>query len=397
MYKIDSLDHYGRGISKLNNKIVFVENALPSEIVELEIKKNRKRYLEGNVLKYIEISKDRVKPECPFYEYCGGCQIMHLNYENQLKFKQGKIENIISKYLETNTNINNIIGCDNKLNYRNKTTFQVKECIGLYKKSSYEIIEIDKCIISNSLINKSIKYLKKLDLSKISKITCRASNELMIIIETTDKDLNIEILKDIAQSIYLKIDSKYMHVFGNKYIYETLGKYKFTISPNSFFQINTNTCYKLYSKIKEYVGINKKILDLYCGTGSIGIFINENNTVLGIEINESAINDAIENKKINNLENINFICDDSGKALSKIDFNPDIIIVDPPRSGLNKETLENVLNMRPAKIIYVSCDPMTLTRDLNELSKFYIIKEITPFDMFPNTYHIESICLLERK
>lgn len=398
MIKVDKLDHYGRGIAKLDNKTVFIENALPNEIVEIKIDKENKNYINASVLKYIEKSKTRIEPKCPYYDFCGGCNIMHLPYKDQLKFKQEKIENIIKKYLKIETKINNIIGSDTNEFYRNKVTFQVKENIGFYQKNTYDLINIDSCIISNELINKSIRYIKELNLKEINKIICRTgSNELMIIIETKNSNLNINPIKDIANSIYLKIDNKYIHAFGNKNIYENLENYKIKISPESFFQININTCLKLYNKIKEYVGENKNIIDLYCGTGSIGLFVNNNNNVIGIEINESAIKDAEENKKINNISNIRFLCGDSGKKLKDLKFNPDMIIVDPPRSGLNKETIHNILNYESNEIIYVSCDSMTLVRDLNILKEYYEIKEITPFDMFPNTHHIENIAYLIKK
>lgn len=396
MIKIDSLDHYGRGISKIDGKIIFVENALPDEIVEVKIVKNKKNYVEGTPYKYINKSKKRINIDCPYFDYCGGCNIRHMSYNDQLDFKQNKIKNIIKKYINENIKINNIISSDKINYYRNKVTFQVKNKLGFYKNNTYEIIPIENCLISDKLINNSIKYLKKLDLNKINKIICRTgSNELMIIIETNDKKLDITPLHQIAHSIYLKVNNTYIHVFGNKNIYEFIGNYKFIISPDSFFQINLGTCFKLYKKIKDYVGKNNKVLDLYCGTGSIGIFINQDNQVIGIEINESASKDALFNKKINNIDNINFLCGDSGKKLKDINFKPDIVIVDPPRSGLNKETINNILNFNAKKIIYVSCDPMTLTRDLNILKHTYNIKEITPFDMFPNTHHIECIALLE--
>ena len=398
MIEINSLDHEGRGIGKLNNKIVFVENALPSEIVDIRIINEKKNYIEANVSSYIKKSNIRIKPQCPFYEYCGGCDIMHISYSDQLKFKKDKIRNIIDKYLNKDIRVNNIVKSDTELFYRNKTTFQVKNNIGLYKKNSYEIIPIDKCIITNNKINDAIEYLKKLDLKYINKIICKTNGyDLMIIIETNNKDLNINPIKDIATSIYLKIKNEYILVYGNKNIYYTLDNYKYVVSPDSFFQVNNSTCLKLYNKIKNYVGTNKNILDLYCGTGSIGIFISEDNNVIGIEINESAIKDANINKEINNIDNIKFICGDSGKKINNLIFNPDIIIVDPPRSGLNNETINNILKFKAKEIIYVSCDPMTLIRDLRIFNEYYDILEITPFDMFPNTKHIETITHLKRK
>lgn len=398
MLKIEKLDHYGRGIAKLENKTVFVENALPDEIVEINIIKDKKNYIEANVLKYIKKSNSRIEPKCPYYDFCGGCNIMHLPYEDQLKFKQNKIENIIKKYLNNEVTVNDIVSPDKIDFYRNKTTFQVQEKIGFYKKNTYDIINIDSCIISDKLINNSIKFLKRLNLKEITKITCRTGlNKLMIIIETQNKNLNITPLKEIAHSIYLKINNEYIHKFGNENIYEQLGNYKFKISPDSFFQVNIDTCLKLYNKVKEYIKNNKNVIDLYCGTGSIGIFVSDNNNVIGIEINEYAIKDALDNKTLNDIKNIDFICGDSGKKLKDLNFKPDVIIVDPPRSGLNKETINNILKFDSKEIIYVSCDPMTLVRDLNILKEYYNIKEITPFDMFPNTYHVETIAHLTKK
>lgn len=398
MIKINSLDHFGRGISKIDNKIIFVENAIPNEEVEINIINNKKKYIEAEVNKYINISKERIDPKCPYYDICGGCNIMHLNYKSQLTFKNNKIKNIVSKYLNGNIKINNIIASKEQFFYRNKATFQINKKIGLYKKESYEIVNIDKCYICNKLINDSIPYLNKLDLTNISKIICRvANNSLMIIIESNKKDIDINILKDIANSIYIKCNNNYKLVYGDKYIYENIDKYKFAISPDSFFQINIDVCKKLYSKVKEYVGINKNVIDLYCGTGTIGICSSEKNNVLGIEINKYAIEDANINKKINNIENIKFICNDSGKGIKNTDFNIDTIIVDPPRNGLNKETINNIINTKVKNIIYISCDPMTLVRDLKILSENYKILEITPFDMFPNTYHVENVVILKIK
>ena len=182
-------------------------------------------------------------------------------------------------------------------------------------------------------------------------------------------------------------------MYGDKTITEELENFKYIISPKSFFQVNKNICLKLYKKIRDYVGENSNILDLYCGCGSIGIFVSKNNNVLGVEINKSAINDANKNKKLNNLENVHFICGDSS---IKNNFKSNIVIVDPPRSGLNDKTIKKIKNLSPKKLIYVSCDPMTLVRDLNKLDQFNII-EITPFDMFPHTKHVECLCYLELK
>ena len=395
MLKIDSLDHKGRGIARENNKIVFVENALPYEIVEIKVLKDKKKYKEADVFRYIKKSNKRIKPLCPYYNFCGGCNIMHIDYTEQLNFKQEKVLNIFQKYLK-GVKVSKIIKSDKNINYRDKVTFQINNNFGFYSKNSHDVVDIDNCIISDELINKSIKYIKQINLSEVNKVVCRVGlNELMIIIYTNNRDLNIDPLKYIASSIYLNIDNEYINVYGSKYIYEKLDRYKFAISPDSFFQVNRNTCLKLYKKIKKYVGINKNILDLYCGTGSIGIFVSENNHVTGIEINKFAVDDANKNKEINNLNNINFICGSSKSTLKNIKIKPDVVIIDPPRSGLDKDEINNIIKLNPKQIIYVSCDPMTMARDLNIFKTKYDIEEITPFDMFPNTYHVECLAVLK--
>lgn len=246
MIEITSLDHNGKGIGRLNNKIVFVENALPKEIVEINITNEKKNFLEANVKSFIKKSDIRIESRCPFFLNCGGCDLLHLNYESSLDFKQDKIENIVNRYLKTNIKINKIIKCDNNFYYRNKTTFHVKEKIGFYKNKTYDIIPIDNCLISSKLINNCIKYLQMLELKLITKITCRSSeNELMIIIETNSKNIDISPLKEIANSIYIKNNNNYKLIYGQKYITEKIGNYKYLVSPNSFFQVNINTCFKL--------------------------------------------------------------------------------------------------------------------------------------------------------
>ena len=397
MINIEKFDHEGRGIGFINNKVVFVEKALPGEIVDIKIIKDNKKYLIAKVNKLIKKSSSRINSECPYFEKCGGCDLLHMNYDLQLRFKENKIKNILHKNLIENVKINNIIPSKNIFFYRNKVVFHVNNDIGFFNKNSNELIKIDNCICVDKLINKEIINFKKLDLSKIKDITCRVgNNKIMVIINTTNYNLDITPILHI-NCIYLKINNKYILKSSEKYIYQNINNYIFKISPDAFFQINNAITKELYNKIKDYIGENKKVIDLYCGTGSIGIYVSKNNEVLGIEINESAIIDAKENKKLNNIKNIDFICSDSSKIIDYKRFNPDTIIIDPPRAGLNKKTIENILDINPKQIIYVSCNPITLVRDLKILKERYSITEITPFDMFPNTKHVETLCVLERK
>lgn len=366
-HKIIGLDHFGRGIIKDDGKTIFVENALIGEIVNIEIIKDKKKYSEAKVTKYVEKSPNRVIPPCPYYSECGGCDIMHMNYEEQLKFKENKIKEIMNKF-KINTTIKPIISTE-QFNYRNKITLQNKGKLGFYKKGSYDIVEIDKCLIAKDQINKAIPNLDRN--KKVDKIVIRSGKELMISYNGRENPICDEI-----------------------------GNFTFQISPTAFFQVNSEGTVKLYNKILEYADLkgNENVLDLYCGIGTIGIYLSQYcRRILGVEINEEAVKDANINKEINRISNIMFKTGSVDKIITDLCFNPDIVIVDPPRSGLDNITIQKLKEFASSKIIYVSCDPVTLARDLNNLSDKYIIKEITPVDMFPNTHHVESICLLELK
>ena len=390
MIEILKLDHQGRGIGKINNKIIFIKNALPKELVEVKIIKDKKNYQEGIVTNYIKKSDKRINPKCPYYEQCGGCNLMHLNYQDQIKYKQEKIENIIHKYVDKFIKVNKIIPCENIYNYRNKITFHVNNKIGLYEDNTNNIIEIDKCLLADNKINKILKELKTLKLNK-DEITVRSSyNDSLIYYKNKDNLININCNNIINNNTIIK---------GNNYIIEKLKDFKFIISPTSFFQVNTKQTIILYDLIKELAKPNKNdiLLDLYCGTGTIGLYLSkESKEILGIELNKEAIIDANKNKLLNNINNAKFIAGDAKEIIKKLKYKPDIIIVDPPRSGLYKGMIKDLINFKANKIIYVSCDPITLSRDLQELKEQYIIKEIQPVDLFPNTYHIEDIVLLEK-
>ena len=387
--EIINLDHFGRGIAK-KDKPIFIDNALIGEVVEIEITKDKKKYSEGKVINYIKKSSLRVKSDCPYYDKCGGCDLLHLSYEEQLKYKENKVKEIVKKFSG--------LECVNKIvlsvqyNYRNKVTLHVNKLVGYYQKKSYDIIAIDKCLIADNKINNVIKKLNNIDLNTISKIMIRVSSkEVMLVIEGGSLDINSfeEVNTIIVDNNVLK---------GKGYIIEEINNLKFVISPNSFFQVNITGMINIYNQVLKYVDNNTNVLDLYCGTGTIGIYLaNKVNQVVGIEINESAIKDALLNKKINNLNNIDFKLGDVGTILDNQDFKVDCIVVDPPRAGLDNLAIKNILRINSQKLIYVSCDPVTLARDLNLLSNNYNIMEITPFDMFSNTYHVENVALLIKK
>lgn len=394
--KVEDINHQGYGIIRVNNRVVFVKDVIPGDIVDIEIIKNYKNYSLAEVVNFISRSSEHDSVKCKYYGLCGGCQISHIKHDSQLDFKRNKVKNIFDKYL--GVDINPEIISVNSYNYRNKVVFHVEDNrIGFYREGTNKLITVDKCLLLDDRINELIKLFYKLDLTYIEKIMVRTtSREVMVVFYGyIDK---IDILKDKVDSIILiNIKEKLLH--GKSYIKEQINDLKFIISYDSFFQVNTDAMIKLYDKVVEYANPTKEdsVLDLYCGTGTIGIYLSKYcKEVLGIEIVENAIRDANINKELNNASNVSFVCGDVGKIINN-SYKQDILVVDPPRNGLDKKTRKVILDNEYNKIVYVSCDPMTLVRDLRELSLKYDIKDITLVDMFPNTYHVESVVLLELK
>lgn len=394
--KIEKLDNLGRGIAYINNKICFIENALTNEIVDVEITKENKKYLEAKVINYIEKSPLRIEEECPYSSICGGCNLNHMCYNDENKFKTKKVKDLINKYGNINPNlVENIIYNDRNY-YRNKIILHGKnQELGLYKKESNEIIPIKECLLVNPKINEIISILNNIN-KNIEEVIIKTSNDNSnVMVSITGEVTSIDELINICN--VLIINDKYYT--NDKVILTSIGNKKYFESINSFFQVNNSLTKDLYNEVlinvkdKNY----KKVLDLYCGTGTIGIYIKDHvDSVIGIDYNKSNIEDAIKNVELNNLDNIEFICD---KVENRIDEFKDIdlVIVDPPRAGLDPKTKDYLKKINSNEIIYVSCDPMTLARDIKDLSDTYKSKYIKPFNMFPRTYHCESIAVLERK
>ncbi len=397
--KIEKLDYYGRGISRSSGKVYFIENALKDEDVSITLLKEKKKYCEAKLKKISNISKDRTEAKCKYYNICGGCQLMHIKEEKQEEFKKEKVEEILKKFLNYNKDVNDIVFSKN-FNYRNKVVLHIKDNkLGFYKNKTNELIEIDKCLLLNPVINDLISYLKKyIELKDIEKITIKVgnkTNEVMLII-----DGSIAYYQNLLEIVdVLIINEKVMTT--KDYITSYIGNKKYIIKRNSFFQVNYDISTRMYDKVKGVIvkEKSKNVLDLYCGTGTIGIYISDVvSKITGMEVVSDAIEAANINKKINNVENIEFIL---GKVEDKLDFisnnNIDTIIVDPPRSGLHKKVIPTLEKISPKTIIYVSCDPITMARDINILSNNYELVEVTPYDMFPNTYHVECVCVLNLK
>lgn len=395
-YKIEKLDNFGRGISHINNKIVFISNALEDEVVDATTTYSNKKFDEAKVNEIIEGSRMRIKPICPYFDICGGCNLLHMNYDDQLKFKYNKVKDIFFKYLKEDIKVNDVI-YSNQFNYRNKASFEVKEKLCYKMRKSTNLVDINYCYLLDKNINDIVHVLNNLNLKNINNITIRTGEEdIMVIISGNPTQEIIDALKEKAKSIY--VNDKL--VYGKSNIVSKIGNYEFFVSDKSFFQVNKYNVKNLYDKVLEYAELtgNENILDLYCGTGTIGIYLSKYaKSVIGIEVNEQAIFDANVNKNKNNIENISFICDTTSNINNIVNNDFDVIIVDPPRSGLDKNTINFLINSKAKRIVYVSCDIMTLVRDLNILKQDYDIREITPVDMFPNTYHVECVCVLKLK
>lgn len=389
------LDNFGRGITYLNDKICFIENALPKEVVEIEIIKETNKYLEAKVTKYIEKSPLRIEEECPYSNICGGCNLNHICFNEENKFKLEKVKSIMNKYANIDPDLVKGIIYHDRNNYRNKLILHGnKESLGLYKENTNEIIPINDCLIVNPKINEIIKVLNN-SVKEITEVIIKTSNDnSKVMVKITGNIDNIDILKELCDVLIINNEYK-----TDKHVIETsIGNKKYIEGIDSFFQINNTLTKELYDEVLENVKDKKynQVLDLYCGTGTIGIYISEYaNKIIGIDYNESNINDANKNKELNNLTNIEFI---NSKVEDKIDTFKDIdlVIVDPPRAGLDTKTKDYLKEINPEKIIYVSCDPITLARDIKDLDT-YKVNYIKVFNMFPRTYHCESIAVLEKR
>jgi len=394
--KIEKLDNYGRGIAYFNDKICFVENALPGEIVQVEIEKEYKKYIEAKVISYKKVAPNRIKEECPYSNVCGGCQLNHICYDDENKFKEEKVRDILKKFTNISTNIIKPIAFHERDYYRNKIILHGKDgVLGLYQKKSNEIIPIVECLLVNPKINKIIHLLNEANNGIDEAIikTSNDNNQVMISVKGKVRDSSLL----LQNSDVFILNGKY--ISQKKCIETQIGNKVYQEGIDSFFQVNNTLTKSLYDEVFSQIkGKNyQNVLDLYCGTGTIGIYVSsECQKVIGIDCNISNVLDAKNNKILNQINNIEFIYDKVENQIDKIK-DIDVIIVDPPRAGLDKKTIHYLKKINPVKIIYVSCDPITLARDLKDLSESYDIKYIRLFNMFPRTYHVETVSVLTRR
>ncbi len=438
---IESLNSEGQGVGRINGYVVFVIGALPGEVCDAQIVKVTQKYAIARLIKFNSPSKLRTQPLCPYFGKCGGCQIQHIKYPAQLLFKQSKVISALHKIGGVETDIvSPTVGMDDPWHYRNKSVFTAANdventILGMYQPHSHRVIDIEKCFISDNKINTALTSTKdwirrskvlaydessqrgdlRAVFARVAKNTGQAmvgaitrsdalpgSDTFTALLRRVDNDI-VSIFQNInpnQNGDRMSYNTKYL--WGTKSIQDTMGKLKFEISPYSFYQVNPVQTIKLYDKVLEMCDFKgtELVLDAFCGVGTIGQYLAAHcSEVIGVESSTEAISDANENSKRNNIRNTEYLAGDCADILPQLidsDKNFDVVIIDPPRKGCDTRVINELKKAAALKIIYVSCNPATMSRDVRELIKAgYALKEAAPFDMFPQTDHVETVCLLE--
>ncbi len=406
--EVIGLENEAQGVCKINGMIVFVPKVLVGEKIRIRITEIKKNFARGKVAIVLEESKERVESKCPYYEECGGCDLRHQTMDENLKFKREKVYNALKRIGKIDIEVEKCVPSFKNDNYRNKASFKVEnDRIGFYKEATYQLTDIKECLLVENEINDCLKEVRnyiKNNKNKINSITIKYGNargKLLIDIYSLDEE-DIKIVDFLIDRVpYLKtavFNDKV--IYGKGYIEEISNGLMFDVSSKSFFQVNSMQAEKLYDTAIKSAKLSKNdaALDLYCGTGTITMIVSKYvKKVIGIEIVEDAIINAKQNMNINNINNINFICGDATKEISKIKEKIDVIFVDPPRKGMDRKAISIMKKINPKKIIYISCNPVTMARDISYLTDLYDVKKVIPFDMFPNTSHVECVSVLHRK
>ena len=432
----------GKGIIKYDNIPVFVDNLLLGEEAEVMINYKRKDMMFGRILKINKLSKDRITPRCKVATSCGGCCFQSLKYEAQLQYKKKKVNECFKRIGKMNVQVDDTIGMENPYNYRNKIQMPIglsqkgNIISGFYKAKTHEIVPIEECFIEDKVGGKILSTIKSLmkkmrikpydeDTREgiIRHILIRSgyySHQIMVTLVTNVdsfpgrnnfvKELHKECpeITTIVQNVNHRdtnviLGEKENILMGKGFIEDSLLGVRFQISSKSFYQVNPVQTEKLYSeaiKKAELTG-NERVLDAYCGIGTIGLIASKHaKEVTSVEIVEDAIRDAKKNARLNNITNVNFFVGDASDFIVNEANNKkqyDVIFIDPPRKGSDERFLTSVKKLLPKRVVYVSCDPATLARDVKFLSDKYEVKSVTPVDMFPHTFHVECVTLLSLK
>ena len=441
-YIVDIIDNgfEGEGIAKIDNFTIFIPGTIKGEKVRVLIVKVLSSHGFGKVIEILEKSQARQDVDCNTYKRCGGCNLRHVKYEETLKMKQNAVQSLVNKTLKNKLQIKETVGMENPLHYRNKAQYPIginkkgEPVIGVFANRTHEVIPIDNCLIQNKkseeIAKFIIEFIKEKNISIydekkgkglvrhiVTKVGIKTGEIMCVIVINGHKIPNenelVENLKTrypeikaIVKNINMKntnviLGQENINLYGNGYIEDILGEYKFKISPLSFYQVNPVQAEKLYNLGVSMAEITKNdvVFDLYCGIGTISLFMSKfAKKVYGIEIVEEAVKMAKENAQNNNVSNTEFFAGDVEIVLDDLINNKglkaDVVMFDPPRKGLDKKSIDNILNIRPKKIVYISCNPATLIRDLADFENEYDIKTIIPVDMFPFTSHVECVAVM---
>lgn len=440
--KVTKYDAQFKGIVEVKNKEFSLDNVIKDETIEVDLSKDLTKI---NIKQIISKSDKRINPPCKIYDKCGGCSLLHIKYNEQLKIKKELIENLFFDTFNKYYKVNDCLGMKNPSHYRNKNQIVFKNvkggkcrlASGFYQEKTHNVISFDTCHIQDEISDQIVGSIKELMLKMhynaydedrrtglIRHVMIKRSEstkEIMVVIVTGSevfpgsnnfvkalvarhKDITTIIQNVNNRKTSAVLGEKEKVLYGKGFIHDLLLGKKFKISAKSFYQVNSSQCAVLYSKALELANLSKNdtLLDAYCGVGTIGIIASDKvNKVIGVEIVKDAVNDAILNAKVNNVKNIHFYCDDASvfmKNLAAKKEKIDVVVMDPPRKGSDERFLNAVIKLNPKKVIYISCDPRTQVIDLKHLlNNGYLIKEVQPVDMFPHTSAIENITLLCKK
>ena len=444
-YVVDIMDNgfEGEGIAKIDNFTIFIPNTIKGERVRIMIVKVLSSHAFGKLIEILKASPVRETEDCQTYKRCGGCQLRHIKYEETLKIKQNAVQSLVNKTLKQKIKVEETLGMENPYHYRNKAQYPLginkegKPVMGVFANRTHEIIPIQNCLIQNKQAEEVAKFIfdfivknkvsiydekkqKGLMRHIVTKIGIKTEEIMCILVINgnqipQEKELinqvimhfpNVKtIVKNInKQNTNVILGKENIPIYGDGFIKDKLGEFVFKISPLSFYQVNPIQAQRLYQIGVDAAQITKQdiVFDLYCGIGTISLFMAPfAKSVYGIELVEEAVYAARENALINKIDNAQFIAGDVEKILddliNKQKIIPDIVMVDPPRKGLDRKSIDNILRISPKRLVYISCNPATLVRDLSALEGLYEIKRLKPVDMFPFTSHVEVCALLELK